>query len=145
MSLLPPSTNDAYSGPRISTWFLALMGVLTLVPGCIHTFLPDGGAGVIAGIDLSTNGPQVISLFAWAGATQIAWGAMMLAVALRYRPLTPLALGLLLAERALHSLDVWVLKPGSDDHKPPEAYAVLVALPVIMIFFALSLRQRRAA
>ncbi|MBI1361579.1 MAG: hypothetical protein GC155_14980 [Alphaproteobacteria bacterium] len=145
MSLLPASTNSDYLGARSAAWFLALIGALTFVPGCIHTFLSDGGAGVIAGLDLTANGPQVIGLFAWAGATQIAWGAMMLAVALRYRPLTPLALALLLVERTLHALDGWLLKAPAIGHKPPEAYAVLVALPLILIFLALSLRRRRAS
>ena len=56
---------------------------------------------------------------------------MMLAVALRYRPLTPLALGLLLIERPLHSLDVWVLIGERGHQQPPEAYAVLVPGPAI--------------
>ncbi len=126
--------------PTAASRFLALCGVLAIVPGTIHVALPDGGAGVIAGIDLSSDGARIIGVFAWAGATQIVWGLMMLAVALRYRYLVPLALALLLLERGLHALNFWVLKPGT--HHPPESYAVLVALPVIVLFLLLSLRRR---
>ena len=52
MSLLAPAANDQYRGARASAWFLALAGFLTLVPGMIHAFLPDGGAGSIAGLDM---------------------------------------------------------------------------------------------
>ncbi|GGB64523.1 hypothetical protein GCM10010833_19580 [Blastomonas aquatica] len=117
-----------------------LCGVLAVVPGTIHVALPDGGAGVIAGIDLGRDGGRIIAMFAWAGATQIAWGLTMLAVALRYRALVPLALALLLLERSLHALNFWVLKPGA--HHPPESYAVLVALPLIALFLAIALRRR---
>jgi hypothetical protein len=126
--------------PTASARFLAVCGVLAVVSGTIHVALPDGGAGVIAGIDLSNDGQRIIGMFAWAGATQIAWGLMMLAVALRYRALAPLTLALLLFERSLHALNFWVLKPGT--HHPPESYAVLVAIPVIALFLLLALRRR---
>lgn len=130
MSLLPPSTNDQYAGAMLSARFLTLLAVLTIVPGCIHTFLPDGGAGVIAGIDLGPCGPTVIALFAWAGATQIALGLVMLVVSLRYRSLVPLVLAVVLLERALHALSGWVTKAGP--HHPPEHYAVLVGVPLLL-------------
>lgn len=136
--LLPPP--DADWPPTAASRFLALCGVLSAVPGTIHVALPDGGAGVIAGIDLTHDGARIIGLFAWAGATQIAWGLVMLAIALRYRRLVPLALCLLLVERGLHALNFWILKPG--DHHPPESYAVLVALPIIAVFLLLALRRR---
>jgi hypothetical protein len=126
--------------PDAASRFLVLCGVLALVPGMIHVFLPDGGAGVIAGIDLSGDAARIVSMFAWAGATQIVWGLMMLAIGLAYRALVPLALALLLLEKALHALSFWVLKPS--DHHPPESYAVLVAVPVIALFLALALRRR---
>jgi hypothetical protein len=139
MPLLPPSTNDQYRGSLTAAHFLAVLGVLTIVPGCIHTFLPDGGAGVIAGIDLRACGQLVVALFAWAGATQIALGALMLLVAVWYRPLVPVTLAIVLVERSLHALDGWLLK-GSGGHHPPEHYAVLVGVPLLAIALAASLR-----
>lgn len=139
-ALLPPSTNAGYQGSMVAVWLLGILAVLTVVPGLIHTFLPDGGAGTIAGLDLSANRRTVVGLFAWAGATQIALGLVMLAVALRYRSLAPLLLGVVLLERTLHALNGWVLKgPGAGRH-PPEHYAVLVGVPLLALAFAMSLR-----
>lgn len=136
-ALLPRTEPVAASAP---SRFLVLCGTLAVIPGTIHVFMPDGGAGVIAGIDLSSDAVRIVSIFAWAGATQIAWGLMMLAIGLMYRALVPLALTLLLLEKSLHALSFWVLKPG--DHHPPESYAVLVAVPLIALFLGLALRRR---
>ncbi|MDO9127453.1 hypothetical protein [Parvibaculum sp.] len=141
-SLLPVSTNGAYEGNRAAPWFLTLLAAGTIVPGLIHVFLPDGGAGVIAGLDLTQNGRVIIGVFAWAGATQIVWGLALLAVSLRYRSLVPAMFALLLLERAIIALNTWVLKPGEGAHHPPEAYATLAALPVLAVLLALSLRRR---
>jgi hypothetical protein len=143
MALLPPSTNSRYTGSPLAASFLTLLAVLTIVPGCIHTFLPDGGAGVIAGIELGPCGPIIIALFAWAGATQIALGLAMLVVSLRYRDLVPLFLALVLLERSLHALDGWLLKNPSGHH-PPEHFAVLVGVPLLVIALIASLRERPA-
>lgn len=140
MAFLPPSTNADYRGASSAAWFLALAAVLTIVPGLIHSFLPDGGAEVIAGLDLGDRRDLVVGVFAWEGATQLALGFAMLAVALRYRPLTPLFLALLILERGLMALQAWVLKPGS--HHPPEHYASPVTVVLASVFLALSLRRR---
>ncbi len=140
--LFPESAHQAYRGARASAFFLAVLSLAKLIPGAIHTFAPDGGAGTIAGLDLTQRGDTIVSLFAWAGATQIVWGAIMLAVAVRYRSLVPLVLALVLFEGAIHALNMWVMKPGAEGHHPPEAYATLAILPVIALFLALALRRR---
>jgi len=140
--LLPPSTNDAYRGSLLAAWFLTLISVLTIVPGCIHSFLPDGGAGVIAGLDLTTCGRVIVALFAWAGATQIAFGTTMLFVSVRYRSLVPGVLLLVAVERGLHAIHAWTGGGDAGGHRPPEHYAVLVALPLILVALYLSLRDR---
>ncbi|MGH7789027.1 MAG: hypothetical protein ACRERC_19300 [Candidatus Binatia bacterium] len=143
MALLPASTNAQYRGAPLSARFLTVIAVLTLVPGGIHTFLPDGGAGVIAGLDLSRCGPIIVALFAWAGATQIALGLTMLLVSLRYRSLVPLMLAIVILERSLHAFNAWVAT-GSGHH-PPEHYAVLIGLPLLIAALTLSLRGPAAA
>lgn len=140
--LLPPSTNSQYLGSLLSAYFLTLLSVLTIVPGCIHSFLPDGGAGVIAGLDLDQCRGVIVALFAWAGATQIVFGVTMLLASTRYRSLVPLVLLLVALERGLHALNAWVLKGGAG-HRPPEHYAVLIGLPLVIAALALSLRQRQ--
>ncbi|MCF8472314.1 MAG: hypothetical protein K9G27_05930 [Sphingomonadaceae bacterium] len=140
---LPPSTNINYSGSRYSAWFLALYGIGWIVPGIIHSFLPDGGAGTIAGLDLSHNPTLIFGMFAWAGATQIAHGIVTLVVALRYRALVPLFLFVSFIERLLLSWSGWIKHVPVSGHHPPEHYASLVLLPVILLFLSLSIRRSR--
>ncbi|HTX50313.1 MAG TPA: hypothetical protein VME40_13090 [Caulobacteraceae bacterium] len=142
MQLLPPSTNDAYRGATISAWFLGLAALLTIGPGLVHSFLPDGGAHTIAGLDLGDRREVVVGVFRWEGATQLALGLAMLAVALRYRPLTPLFLALLLLEQALVALQGWVLTPPSDGGHPPAHYGALAVVVLSAVFLALSMRER---
>lgn len=139
-ALLPPSTNHQYHGSRFAAWFLALYGAGWIVPGMIHSFLPDGGAGTIAGLDLSHNRPLILGLFAWAGATQIAHGIVTLLVDLYYRSLVPLFLVVSLLERSLLSWSAWIGGGRAGGHHPPEHYASLILVPVILFFLALALR-----
>ncbi len=99
MSLLPPSTNHLYRGSLASVWFLGLYGLLEFGTGCVHYCLPDGGAGMIVGLDLTANKHTIIGVFAWMGALQIAYGLGIIVVACWYRLLVPLFLGLGLLER----------------------------------------------
>lgn len=143
MALLPASTNHAYTGARIAPWGLSVFALLTIIPGCIHTFLPDGGANVIAGLGLdlaAEHGRRTVGLFAWAGATQIVWGIMLLVISRRYHTLVPLAFMLLAFERVLHAYNMWGPKGGADH--PPEAYATLVMIPILMLGAILALREK---
>ena len=121
--LLPASTNADYRGSPWSAWFLLLVGLATVGPGLIHFFLPDGGAGTIAGLQMGAQAHTII------------------AVALRYRPLTPLFLALVLLERGLMALDGWFGK-GAGAHHPPEHYGSVVVVVLAAIFLALALRPR---
>lgn len=142
--LLPPSTNAEYAGSPRAPQILAVLAVLTIVPAGIHSFLPDGGAGVIAGLDLAACRQLVVALFHWAGATQLVFGIVMLLAATRYRSFVPLVLALLLAERGLHALHFWGGAPPQSGHRPPEHYALLVAVPLIAYALRLSLRETAA-
>jgi hypothetical protein len=144
VNLFPPSTNADYRGARSSAWFLGLAALLTLGPALIHSFLPDGGAGVIAGLDLGDRRQLVIGVFRWEGATQLALGLAMLAIAVRYRTLTALFLVLTLVEHGLMALQGWVLSPPVDGHHPPEHYGSLAILPLALVFLILALRPRSA-
>ena len=142
MALFPPSTNADYQGSSAALVILGFAVLTTIGPACIHTFLPDGGANLIAdmGLDLeSAQGRRVINLMAWAGVTQLVWGLILLTILVRYRTLTPLALGLLTMERILHCWHFW--GPKSGDHHPPEAYTTLVFIPLFAFGFILSLRR----
>lgn len=143
MSLLPPNTNADYRGASVSAWFLVLAGVGTVIPGLIHYFLPDGGAGVIAHINLGAQARTIIAVFAWFGALQIPHGILEIIIGLRYRTLVPLMLAMILIERGLMALDGWFLK-GAGGHHPPEHYGSVVTIVLTLIFLGLSLRPRKA-
>lgn len=140
--LLPRSTNAEYRGHPGAAWVLVLAGVLSVIPGCIHYFLPDGGAGTIAGIDLSVRGATIIAVFAWFGAMQIPHGIAQMVIGLRYRPLVPLFLALVIVERGLMAIDGWLLKGAGAAHHPPEHYASVVAVVVAGVALRFSLRPR---
>jgi hypothetical protein len=143
MSLLPASTNDSYRGMKAAAWGLTVLATGTIISALLHIGLPDGGAGVIAGLDLSGAERTIISLFAWAGTTQFVWGLMLLTVSLRYRSLVPLALGLLTLERALHTWNIWGPKGAhlAGGHHPPEAWVTLISVPVLLVLLVMSLRR----
>ena len=140
--MFPESTNDQYRGTVASAWFLGLLAIGSIIPGCIHYFLPDGGAEAIAGLDLGAERSLVIGVFAWMGATQIPYGLAQLAVATRYRSLVPLFLALALIERALAAIAGWITKGADAPHHPPEHYVVVALVPVILTFLTLSLMRR---
>lgn len=145
MALFPPSTNGAYRGAPAAAWFLMGAAVLELIPGFIHYFLPDGGAGTIAGIDLSTRRDLIVAIFAWFGAIQIPFALLLLIIALRYRTLVPLGLLALMAARGLMTYDAWFGKGAHSGHHPPEHWASPVAVLLCLVFLALALRNRGAA
>lgn len=140
MAILPPSTNAQYAGSRLSAWYLTLYGLGWCIGGSIHSFAPDGGAGSIAGIDLTRDSERTIALFAWAGATQLAHGMSIIAVSLKYRSLVPLFLLLALLERILLSWSAFVSHSPMSGHHPPGHYGSLISIPLILIFLWLSLR-----
>ncbi|NOT41573.1 MAG: hypothetical protein HOP13_13870 [Alphaproteobacteria bacterium] len=142
MALFPPSTNADYTGAPAAVWFLVLAALLGLVPGCIDFFLPDGGAGVIAGIDLSTRGETIIRIFAWFGALQIAMALLLLTIAARYRTLVPLGLVTIIISRGLMSHDAWLGKGADIVNRPPENYGSPVAVVLALVFLVLALRRR---
>lgn len=142
--MLPPSTNADYHGHPAAAWLLGLFGLGTIAPGLIHFFLPDGGAGVIAGLDLSTRRDLILAMFAWIGAMQIPHGLVELVVAWRYRPLVPLFLALVAVERGLMAWDGWFGKASLSGHHPPEHYASPVVVVLALLGLLLSLRRRQS-
>lgn len=142
MALLPPSTNAAYRGSPLAAWFLMLAAVLEFIPGCIHYFLPDGGAGVIAGLDLTQGGQTIVAIFAWFGAMQIPVAILLFVIALRYRPLVPLGLLIIIVSRSLMAIDGWFFKGAAGGHHPPEHYASPIAAALALVFLLLALRER---
>lgn len=145
LNLFPASTNASYRGSAAAAWFLVLAGILELVPGCIHYALPDGGAGVIAGLDLTQNRSTILAVFAWVGSVQIPMGLMLILIGLRYRSFVPLGLLMVIITRGLMTVDGWLLKGAAGRHHPPEHFASPVAVVLALLFLVLSLRMSQPA
>jgi hypothetical protein len=79
------SSNSTQAVEPVAWGVIALMGILNLFRGSVHTFLPDGGAGVIAGFDLSHARQTIVFLFAVMGIEQLSLGVVDLIVAFRAR------------------------------------------------------------
>ena len=142
-SLLPARSNHAYGGSPWAWRILILLGVLNLGRGGIHFFAADGGAGRIAGIDLSQGGDVIVMLFAMLGLDQMVWGAIDLYVALRQRAFVPLVFALTLAKQAVGAIVLWIYKPLSVP--APGKYGAVLTLPVLALGLWLSLRPREGS
>ena len=76
---------EARAPSRITLGLLVVLGLINLVRGAIHVFLPDSGAGVIAHFDLAEGGRTIVFLLAMIGAGQIGAGLIDLLVVSRFR------------------------------------------------------------
>jgi hypothetical protein len=140
-SILPPATNAQWRGPSWALWLLGLLGVVKLLTGLIHYLLPDGGAGVIAGLDLSTNREAIVGVFAWVGTIQIASALVIALVLWRHRPLVPALMLLFAFEQGLLALSAFWLKPPSGGH-PPGHWGALIWVVLLGGGALLAVRRR---
>ncbi len=142
--LFPPKQNE-YQGYRVSQFVLYILGCLYIFRSLVHTFAPDGGAGIIAGFDVESFGSQDMVLWAWAwsGAYQIIFCFVIWAILLRYRRFIPAVYALILIETIMLRV-IGVIKPLVEtvpSHIPPGAIFYGVIMPVVtVVFFILSLR-----
>ncbi len=114
-----------------------ILAIVSTVRSCVHIFAPDGGAGSIAGMDLSVQGAQgIVFAFALWGSAQLVYALIQLTVALRYRSLVPAMYVLLAIETMLRML-VGKLKPATFLHTPPGAIGNYVVLPLSILMLGL--------
>jgi len=142
MDLFPHPSNERYRGSPFAWRVLLLLGALNFVRGCIHLFAADGGAGRIAGIDLSENREVIVFLFAVMGLQQLAFAVVDLTVALRYRSFVPFLLALETLKQGGAVVILWVYKPLPVD--APGTYGALILLPLLALALFMSLRPSRA-
>jgi len=121
------------AGDAIAWRVIALFGVLNLFRGSIHTFLPDGGAGVIAGFDLSHSRQTIVFLFAVMGIEQLSLGVVDLIVAFRARWLA-------LAMLWFHTLEQTAAVIVFTSYKPaPGRPPGIIGLPLMVVLLWLVL------
>ena len=146
-TLLPVKADNVIRGSKLPFYIFILLATIGVVRSCIHIFSPDGGAGSIAGMDLSVSGAnEVIFAFALWGAEQFIYALIQWIVILRYRSLIPLMWGVQFME-TLGRILPGQLKPVTFSHTPPGAIQnyIYLGLAVAMLALALWSSQRGAA
>jgi len=130
--------NPLKLGPSI---VLGLFALMNLARGGVHAFSPDGGAGTIAGLDLTTSADTIIPLFALIGVNQIVIGLFEAYLLAARRDLITLGLGLqvLLTTGAVANLHFWRPLPVE---VPGEIFNMIL-LPIVVIAWLLAVYGER--
>jgi hypothetical protein len=137
--ILPPKIDNTLRGWKLPYYVFALVALISTVRSFIHLLSPDGGAGTIAGMDLSVAGASgIIFAFALWGSSQLLMAIVQLLVIIRYRSLVPFMYVLLILEVLLRE---WIgrMKPVTFAHTPPGAISNQLLLPLAALMLVLSL------
>jgi len=138
-TLLPSNINNNIRGTKIPFYVFALYAIVSAVRSCIHLLSADGGAGTIAGMDLSVAGADgIVFAFALWGSSQLLFAIIQLLVVFRYKSLVPFMYLMLILEVLLREL-VGRMKPVTFAHTPPGAIGNQIILPLAALMLALSL------
>jgi hypothetical protein len=137
--LLPAKADNTIHGSKLPVYVFALIAMISTVRSFIHLLAPDGGAGSIAGMDLSVSGASgTIFAFALWGSAQLIYALIQLVVVFRYRSLVPFMYILLIMETFLRML-VGQMKPVTFAHTPPGAIQNYIVIPLAVVMLVLSL------
>jgi hypothetical protein len=137
--LLPVKIDNTVRGMKLPLYVFALYAIVSTVRSCIHLLSPDGGAGTIAGMNLSVVGADgIIFAFALWGSSQLLMAIIQLLVVFRYRSLVPFMYLMLILEVLLREL-IGKMKPVTFDHTPPGAIGNQLVLPLAAAMLALAL------
>ena len=137
--LLPAKADNTIHGSKLPVYVFILIAMISTVRSFIHLLSPDGGAGSIAGLDLSVSGANsIIFAFALWGSAQLIYALIQLVVAFRYRSLVPFMYVLLILETLLRVL-VGQMKPVTFAHTPPGAIQNYIVIPLAVLMLLLSL------
>jgi len=138
-TLLPAKVDNVIRGTKIPFYIFALYTIVSTVRSCIHLLSPDGGAGTIAGMDLSVAGADgIIFAFALWGSSQLLFALIQLLAVIRYRSLIPFMWLMLALEVLLREL-VGAMKPITFAHTPPGAIGNQIILPLAVVMVGWSL------
>ena len=138
--MFPRKADNNFQGYRLVVIVYLVITVFTIARSLIHILLPDGGAGNIAGIDVTVEGGQnVVSVFAVWGLSQLLMGFVYLVVFFRYKSLIPFMYLLVLAEYS-GRIALGLIKPFEVAHPPPGAIGNYLLVPLAIIMLILSLK-----
>jgi hypothetical protein len=141
--IIPKTVDNNYKGYNIALWVFMLLAIVSTVRSMIHFLAPDGGAGSIAGLDLSRGAENIIFTFSLWGLSQLIYAFIQILIAFRYRILIPLFYLILFFE-TLGRMAVGHMKPPVLLHgTPPGGIANYIILPLSIIMFILSMKTRK--
>lgn len=144
LGALFPDPSAGYRGERWALWALVAMTALTTARSLVHVFAPDGGAGSIAGIDVSVEGgANLVALFGQWGWEQLLLSFATVVILVRYRFLVPFAWLLQVLDWGGRML-VGELKPLVVTAPPPGAIGSWVFLPVALVALWFALPRARS-
>jgi len=142
-AIFPKQIDNDYKGSRIAAYVFLLLAIVGTLRSCVHIFAPDGGAGSIAGMDLTVAGANnIIFSFALWGSNQLLVAIIQLVVFFRYKRLIPMMYLLLVLEILLRML-VGQLKPPVFAHIPPGQIGNYIVLPLSLVMFYLSINTSK--
>ena len=137
--LLPTQIDNTIRGTKIPFYIFTLYAIVSTVRSCIHLLSSDGGAGTIAGMDLSVAGADgIIFAFALWGSSQLLFAMIQMLAVIRYRSLIPFMWLMLALEILLREL-VGKMKPVTFAHTPPGAIGNQIILPLAVVMVVWSL------
>jgi hypothetical protein len=86
----PAKADNTIRSSRLPFYLLLFIATIGTARSLIHIFAPDGGAGSIAGMDLTIPGANgIIFAFALWGSAQLIYALLQWLVIFRYRSLVP--------------------------------------------------------
>ena len=143
--LLPPLANFTYTGSRVSLWLLGLVLFMKIAIALGAIFNGHYAASVADGIPIDSFTPQgtqaFLSVFASLGLSQLILGVLGVVLLLKYRPLVPMFLLVLLVE--------YLARKGVNAYMPivrsgdaPGGAINWAIFGVMLLAFVLSFRQR---
>ena len=139
-TLFPVKADNTHVFGALPVIVFALITLLGVVRSLVHIFAADGGAGSIAGMDLSQPGAEgIIFAFGLWGSSQLLMALVQIVVLVRYRSLIPLMYLVIIIEVLLRML-IGVIKPVAFSHTPPGAVGnwIFLGLALIMLEFCLA-------
>ncbi len=142
--LLPPLENFTYTGSRISLWLFGLVLFLKLAIALGAIFNGHYAASIADGIPVDSYTPQAaqafLSVFASLGLSQFILGSLGVLILLKYRPLVPIFLLVLLIEY-LARKGVNAYMPIARSGNAPGGAINWAIFAVMLVAFVLSMRQ----
>jgi hypothetical protein len=139
----PKIVDNNYKGYKVALWTFMILSLISTVRSLIHFLAPDGGAGSIAGLDLSKGAENIIFSFGLWGLSQLIYAFIQLLVAFRYKAMIPLFYLILICE-TLGRMAVGAMKPPILLYgTPPGGVANYIMLPLAISMLILSMMHKK--